>query len=171
MTKMIYKRDFYSLLMELKNQHRLKDKEVEKYSKEMKEKLGDSPFDTEEPVDTADTSEGEVLLIKGELIATFFDGEVFPTIRGLLNIDAKKRFVTVDMGAVEFVYNGADIMAPGIVDADEEIEEGELVWVRDVEHNKPLAVGRAMTDGKTMIESNEGKVVKSLHHIGDEKFD
>jgi len=171
MTKMIYKRDFYSLLMELKNQHRLKDKEVEKYSKEMKEKLGDSPFDTEEPVDTADTSEGEVLLIKGELIATFFDGEVFPTIKGLLNIDAKKRFVTVDMGAVEFVYNGADIMAPGIVDADEEIEEGELVWVRDVEHNKPLAVGRAMTDGKTMIESNEGKVVKSLHHIGDEKFD
>ncbi len=171
MTKMIYKRDFYSLLMELKNQHRLKDKEVEKYSEEMKEKLGDSPFDTEEPVDTADTSEGEVLLIKGELIATFFDGEVFPTIKGLLNIDAKKRFVTVDMGAVEFVYNGADIMAPGIVDADEEIEEGELVWVRDVEHNKPLAVGRAMTDGKTMIESNEGKVVKSLHHIGDEKFD
>jgi len=171
MTKMIYKRDFYSLLMELKNQHRLKDKEVEKYSKEMKEKLGDSPFDTEEPVDTADTSEGEVLLIKGELIATFFDGEVFPTIKGLLNIDAKKRFVTVDMGAVEFVYNGADIMAPGIVDADEEIEEGDLIWVRDVEHNKPLAVGRAMTDGKTMIESNEGKVVKSLHHIGDEKFD
>ncbi len=157
--------------MELKNQHRLKDKDVEDHSKEMEEKLGDSPFSEEEPVDVADTEVGEVLLLDKEPIATFFEGEVFPTIKGFLQIEPTKRYVTVDMGAVEFVYNGADIMAPGIVDADENIQENDLVWIRDVEHKKPLAVGKAMATGKHMIEAQEGKVVMSLHHVGDEKFD
>ncbi|MEF8832113.1 MAG: RNA-binding protein [Candidatus Thermoplasmatota archaeon] len=157
--------------MELKNQHRLKDKEVKRYSEELKDKLGDSLFDPEEPVDIADTEEGEVVILDKELVATFFDGKIFPTIEGLLTIEPTRRFVTVDMGAVEFVYNGADIMAPGIVDADEKISEGDLVWIREVEHEKPLAVGRALTHGKEMIESEEGKVVKNLHHVGDGKFD
>ncbi len=158
-------------MMELKNQHRIKEKEVEEYSKQMKKKLGASPFKEDEAVDIADSKEGKVILVDGEIIATFFDEQVFPTIDGLLQIEPKKGFVTVDMGAVKFVYNGADIMAPGIVEADENIEDGDLVWVRDVEHNKPLAVGRALTDGTNMIESNKGKVVKNLHHVGDEKFE
>ncbi|MBS3790787.1 MAG: DUF1947 domain-containing protein [Candidatus Thermoplasmatota archaeon] len=158
--------------MELKNQHRLKDKKVKIYSEELKDKLGDSPFGPEEAVDIADTDdEDEVLIIDDELVATFFDGELFPTIEGLLTMNATRRFVTVDMGAVKFVYNGADIMAPGIVDADENIREGDIVWVREIEHEKPLAVGRALTDGKEMIESEEGKVVKNLHHVGDGRFE
>jgi len=157
--------------MELKNQHRLKDKEVKKYSEELRNKLGDSLFDPEEAVDIADTEEGEVVIMDSKLVATFFNGEIFPTIKGLLTMNATKNFVTVDMGAVEFVYNGADIMAPGIVDADENISEGDMVWVREVEHKKPLAVGRALTHGKEMIESDGGKVVKNLHHVGDGKFD
>ncbi len=157
--------------MELKNQHRLKDKVVKRYSEELRDKLGDSLFDPEEPVDIADTEEGEVVIVNNDLVATFFDGEIFPTIKGLLAMNATKNFVTVDMGAVEFVYNGADIMAPGIVDADETISEGDMVWVREVEHKKPLAVGRALTHGKEMIESDEGKVVKNLHHVGDGRFE
>ncbi|MFW5945312.1 MAG: DUF1947 domain-containing protein [Candidatus Natronoplasma sp.] len=157
--------------MELKNQHRLKDKEVKRYSEELMDKLGESMFYPEEPVDIADTDEGEVVIVNNKLVATFFDGEIFPTIKGLLGMKATRKFVTVDMGAVEFVYNGADIMAPGIVDADGTISEGDLVWVREVEHEKPLAVGRALTNGKKMIESEKGKVVKNLHHVGDEKFE
>jgi len=128
-------------------------------------------FDPEEPVDIADTDEGEVVIVDNKLVATFFNGEIFPTIKGLLDINATRKFVTVDMGAVEFVYNGADIMAPGIVDADENISEGDMVWVREIEHKKPLAVGLALTNGKKMIESKEGKVVDNLHHVGDGKFE
>ncbi len=157
--------------MELKNQHRLKDKEVERYHQEIRLKLGDAPFGKEEKVDVADCNDRKVVLLDKEPLATFFDEKVFPTIDGLLSMEPTKRYVTVDMGAVKFVYNGADIMAPGIVDADESIEEGDLVWVREVEHEKPLAVGRAMTNGKEMIQSEKGKVVKSLHHVGDEMFD
>jgi len=157
-------------MMAYKNQHRLKKKKLEEFSKSLREYLGDSPFDTDDQVDIADSSDGKVLLMKKKPVAAFFDEDVFPTIEGLLKTDADRSFITVDMGAVRFVYNGADIMAPGIVDADENIKEGDLVWIRDVEHKKPLAVGRAMTDGSTMIESNKGKVVKSLHHVGDGKY-
>jgi len=157
--------------MELKNQHRLKDKNVKKYHEELVSKLGDAPFGKEEKVDTADCNEKKVILIDREPLATFFEDTIFPTIDGFLKMKATKRYVTVDMGAVKFVYNGADIMAPGIVDADESIEEGDLVWVRDVEHEQPLAVGKAMTNGNEMIQSEKGKVVKSLHHVGDEMFD
>jgi len=157
--------------MELRNLHRLKDKEVEKYHEELRSKLGDAPFGKEEKIDVADCKDRKVLLLDKEPLATFFDEKVFPTIDGFLSMEATKRYVTVDMGAVKFVYNGADIMAPGIVDADENIEEGDLVWVREVEHEKPLAVGIAMTDGEVMIQSDKGKVVKSLHHVGDEIFD
>ncbi len=157
--------------MEFRRRHRIKSKKVEEYSKAIKEKLGDSPFEEDMPVDTADTDEGSVLLLKEKAIAAFFDEEVFPTVNGLLQCEPTKSYVTVDMGAVSYLYNGADVMAPGIVDADEDIEKGDLVWVRDVEHKKPLAVGRAKTDGKDMVKSEEGKVVKSLHHVGDGRFD
>ena len=156
--------------MEYKNRHRLKDKKIEKYVEQMQDKLGDSPFHLGDQVDVADTENGKVVIANDKVQATFFDDEVFPTIKGFLDMGATKRYVTVDMGAVKFVYNGADVMAPGIVDADESIEEGQLVWVRDVEHKKPLAVGRAMTDGRTMIGSDSGKVIKSLHHVGDGKY-
>ncbi len=156
--------------MSYKNQHRLKKKKVELFHKEMLDKLGVSLFDEEGEVDIADSSAGKVLLMGGKPVAAFFDNELFPTIQGLLSIQPSKAYVTVDMGAVRFVYNGADIMAPGIVDADIAIEEGDLVWIRDEDHGKPLAVGRAMTDGKTMVESSSGKVVKTLHHLGDDQY-
>lgn len=156
--------------MDYKNRHRLKDKKIEEFVEQIEKKLGDSPFHMGDQVDVADTENGKVVIANDKVQATFFDDEVFPTIKGFLEMEATKRYVTVDMGAVKFVYNGADIMAPGIVDADESIQEGQLVWVRDVEHEKPLAVGRAMTDGKTMKDSDSGKVIKSLHHVGDEMY-
>ncbi|MDY6779218.1 MAG: PUA domain-containing protein, partial [Halobacteria archaeon] len=77
---------------------------------------------------------------------------------------------TVDEGAVEFVTNGADVMRPGVVDADECIEEGDLVVVVEENHGKSLAVGRALTSGEEMT-GDEGRVVESLHHVGDELWE
>lgn len=156
--------------MRYRNRHRLKKKELTGYHDEIKVKLGDVPFTTSDPVDIANIPSGKVLLIGDTPVASFFDKEIFPTIEGLLKIKATRAYITVDMGAVRFIYNGADVMAPGIVEADEDIKEGQLIWVKDESHGKPLAVGRALTDGKNMVSSDEGKVVKSLHHIGDGMF-
>lgn len=156
--------------MAYRNRHRLKEKKVEEYSEELEEKLGGTPFKEKKGVDIANTDLGEVLLVGDTVVASFFDHEIFPTIDGLLDIEAGKRYVTVDMGAVKFVYNGADIMSPGIVEADASIKEGNMVWVRDVEHHKPLAVGKALMDGPAMVQGESGKAVKSLHHVGDKLY-
>src|SRR5207249_10774681 len=94
-------------------------------------------------------------------------GRPFPPVRGLLAFPAGRRYVTVDMGAVRFVYNGADGMAPGIVDADPGIAPGDLVWVRDEKNRRPLAVGEALISGPEMVASEHGKAVRTLHHVGD----
>ena len=75
--------------------------------------------------------------------------------------------VVVDMGAVGFIVKGADIMAPGIVDADIQIKEGDFVWVCDEKHHKPLAVGKALMNGETMKVNQTGKAIKNIHYVGD----
>ena len=88
-------------------------------------------------------------------------------VRGILKYGASRRFVTVDMGAVRFVTNGADVMGPGITDADPAIKTGDLVWVREERHQKPLAVGQALAEGAALKGKPKGKQVKSLHFVGD----
>ena len=156
--------------MAYRNRHRLKTKEVKKYYQDIMAKLGDAPFGSDEGLDVATTSNGKVLLHKDKPVAAFFEQGLFPTIDGLLTMKPTDAYVTVDMGAVKFIYNGADVMAPGIVNADQEIVEGQFVWIKDESHGKPLAVGIALTDGKDMVKSDKGKVIKTIHHIGDSMF-
>ena len=58
-------------------------------------------------------------------------------------------------------------MAPGVVEADSEIEEGDLVIVVEEVHRKPLAIGKALMAGPQMVEINSGKAIKSITHVGD----
>jgi PUA domain protein len=82
--------------------------------------------------------------------------------------EALKRLpnVVVDMGAIPYVCSGADIMAPGIVSA-EEFENNQLVVVRDEKHSKALAVGLSLLGSKEILETRKGKAVKNLHYVGD----
>jgi len=75
--------------------------------------------------------------------------------------------VVVDMGAVGPLCRGADVMAPGVTRADEEIWIGDLVVIVDERHGRPLAVGEALVFGN-QIKGEKGRVVKNLHHVGDD---
>jgi PUA domain protein len=75
------------------------------------------------------------------------------------------------MGAIPYVCNGADVMAPGITDMIGEFEEGDIVVVRDVRHNKALAVGKAMRTSREIMDSKKGKVIRNLHYVGDRLWD
>ena len=119
-------------------------------------------------MDEAEAGPHRLLLRENEAFALIVGDVIVPTIKGLLAFPATKRAVTVDMGAVRFIHNGADVMAPGIVDADPGIREGDVIWVRDEKNRKPLAVGRALMDGPTMAREEKGKAVETLHHVGDE---
>ena len=62
-------------------------------------------------------------------------------------------------------------MIAGVHAADDTVVSGDLVWVRDMTHKKPLAVGWALMDGAAMVEGTKGKGIKTLHWVGDELWD
>ncbi|MBU1915041.1 MAG: PUA domain-containing protein [Thermoplasmatota archaeon] len=153
--------------LRLRKRHRLRQKEIAALSHQIDNSLGTKSFSELDAVDMAEGPEYDVVFVDGKILAFMPGGTPFLTIRGLLRYDATKRFVTVDMGAVKFVYNGADVMGPGIVATDSEIKEGDLVWIRDVKNLRPLAVGRALVPAETMVRKEKGKAVASVHHVGD----
>lgn len=152
----------------LRNRHRLRQKEIRALAEKLEQSLGAKVFDETTTVDMAEGPGYHVVYVEGKIIALVFeDGTPFLTVRGFLRYEATKRFVTVDMGAVKFVANGADVMGPGIVDADAGIAEGDLVWIRDVRNKRPLAVGRALMSGEGLAKKEKGRAIASVHHVGD----
>ena len=95
----------------------------------------------------------------------------FLTLRGFLEHTNAAKWVEVDHGAIPFLMNGADCMVAGVQAADEAIEVGELVWIRDMKHKKPLAIGWSTMTGPEMAEANKGKGIKTLHWFGDELWE
>ena len=96
---------------------------------------------------------------------------VFLTLRGFLeHMDALK-WVEVDHGAIPFLMNGADCMVAGVHGAETSVKAGDLVWIRDMTHKRPLALGWAVDDGEVMVESTKGKGIKTVHWVGDELWD
>ena len=105
----------------------------------------------------------EIILVEGKGLLVRLREGIFPTLPW---VDTKLRRVVVDMGAVPHVANGADVMAPGVVSADPQINGGDPVVVVDERHGKALAVGIALVPGAEM-KAPKGKVVKNVHHVGD----
>ena len=93
------------------------------------------------------------------------DGDAIYPFLGGSHVDGLPK-VVVDMGAIPYVCNGADVMAPGIADMDS-FEVGDLVVVRDVTHGKALAIGKALKSSSDIEASRKGKVIENLHYVGD----
>src|SRR3989475_12210961 len=143
-----------SMALKIRRRSRLRRKEATDFLGRLRDEFGMAvPLD-DVPLDEAEAGPHRLLLRGNDAIAIFLDGGIAPTIRGLLAFPAKKRAVTVDMGAVRFIYNGADVMAPGIVDADPGIRAGDIVWVRDEKNGRPLAVWRATNSRARFVNSN-----------------
>lgn len=109
----------------------------------------------------------EIILVDERPLVMNIEGIYFPTLKGALELEVTERHVVVDKGAVEFVAKGADIMSPGIVEADPNIQEKDLVIIVEETHRKPLATGKALISGPEMVENDEGKAIKTIHYIGD----
>ncbi|WP_342305683.1 RNA-binding protein [Methanolobus sp. ZRKC5] len=116
--------------------------------------------------ETANIEDLSLVLVDGEPLLFQINGFYFPTVKGVLNLGLTKNVVKVDSGAVRFVVNGADIMCPGIVDADSDIGENDPVIIIEEAHGKPLAIGTALMPGADMV-GNKGKAVRSIHYVGD----
>jgi PUA domain protein len=157
----------------IKKRGRLREKEIKGLYEEISRKVGIQVFTLKDTVDRAESTDFDVIFVNNEILALVISDKAFLTVKGLLKYDPPKAYVTVDMGAVPFVVKGADIMGPGIVDADIDIKIGDFVWVRDVKNMKALAIGEALVSGEDMRQKKSGKAVKSIHYVGDKlwKYD
>lgn len=95
----------------------------------------------------------------------------YPTIRGILAWGTEKSWASVDHGAIPFLMNGADCMGAGVHQADPNIKPGDLMWIRDLQHGKPLAIGTAAVSGIEMAEMTKGKAINTIHWVGDELWE
>ncbi|WP_135365371.1 RNA-binding protein [Halosimplex halophilum] len=161
--------------MNVKSRHHLRADAIADIEDAVADTLGvEIDADSYEKVEFED-SDWNVVLVDGDPLVLYIEDEAgedepFLTVQGANAYPPQRNVVTVDAGAVSFVSDGADVMRPGITEADDSIDAGDLVAINEESHGKFLAVGRAKTDGADMV-GDSGKVVESIHHVGDDLFE
>jgi PUA-domain protein len=152
--------------MKIKSRHHLKGSDARKIITAIEPLLDGSSTIRKSSLELAETDqEIDIIFVDGRPLIMMIEERPFLTVLGAIELNPKKKLVVVDSGAVRFIVNGADVMNPGIVYADPEIEEDDLVIIVEERHKKPLAVGKALIPGTKM--HGDGKAIKSLHHVGD----
>ena len=155
--------------MQVKSRHHLRSDAISSLQESLAAAFGSEVTgDSFELVELSDTA-FDVILVDGAQLVAELDDEPFLTVQGANEFPPTESVVTVDAGAVSFVSNGADVMRPGIVEADADIEPGDLVAIAEETHGKVLAIGRALEDGDSMV-GDSGKVVDSIHYVGDDLY-
>ena len=154
------------MAIKVKKRNFLKKKKI----KQIKNELGDygSLLENKKNVEILEAEPNSFILVDGEPYIIIIDEKAFPTLKAALANAIDGKTVTVDMGAVRFVTNGADIMSPGIVAADEGIEPGDIVLIVDETHHKPLAIGVSLITCEEMVENDSGQAIETKHFVGDE---
>ena len=146
---------------------RLRKKEVKRIINEISKigvEIGDRKI--KGSVDLMNFGDVDVILIDNEPLILKYNEDYYLTVYGVIMFKPEKNKVVVDEGALNFIMNGADVMKPGIIYADEGIKKGEFVYVVVEGKETPIAVGIALVDGKEM-RSGKGKAIKNIHHVKD----
>ncbi len=153
--------------MKVKSRVQIRKSEKNKLLKELRSTFGDAvDAFADKRFETATADDLPIVMIEGQVVLFKIGDTYFPTVKGVLQLGLRSNLVTVDAGAVRFVVNGADVMCPGIVSADDNIEPDDPVIIIEETHKKPLAIGTALIPGDQMNASS-GKAVKSVHYVGD----
>ena len=153
--------------LNIKNKHSLKKKEIKLLFKEV-ENLYSIDFNFNKlRVETGFFDERKIIFIDDTPCFILINDKICLTLQGVIKLKPKDKFIIVDMGSISFITKGADLMAPGIVDADNNIQKDDCVWICDETHKKPLATGIAIMNGEEMIEKDKGKSVEIIHYVGD----
>jgi PUA-domain protein len=161
-------------MMEIKKRHDLKSSKVKHLKNQVKEVLG------EEFVPLLEGERFEICTTDADIDLILVDGNpvflkkkaLFPTLKAFLDTDCRKltHHITVDMGAVPYVTNGAHVMRPGVVDIDKSVEKGDFVVITEERHGKPLAIGEALYSAKEIKTMKEGRVIQNIHYVGDKMW-
>lgn len=158
--------------MKIKQRHFIKSSEIKILKEEILEQYSENfisqIFPKKCKVEIILTEDGDTLYSINDVLKLWKseDGYI-PVLTLLLRKKIELKTIIVDMGAVKFVTNGADIMRPGITHIDSKIKKNEIIEIVDEKNHRSLAVGKAMFDAKDMEAKTSGKVIKNLHTIND----
>ncbi|UCC33313.1 MAG: DUF1947 domain-containing protein [Candidatus Bathyarchaeota archaeon] len=149
--------------------HFLREKETEDILHELsrnlhvetQQLLGSKPR-----IEVAETQSIDVYLLNGKPVLVRLNHTLSPTLFFEEILQLLPR-IMVDLGAVPHICNGADLMAPGIVRILGDFNEDDILLIADEKHQKPLAIGKALSDSQHMKRVRHGKVVQNIHYVGD----
>jgi PUA-domain protein len=147
----------------------LKAKEAKSILSEASEKLKvdfNQIFKSKADIELVETDFAEIFLINDKPLLVKIEEKIVPTL--VFNeIFALMPKVVVDMGAVPHICNGANVMAPGIVQFEGEFKKGDFLFVVDEKHGKTIAIGEAVYNLDVAKKATQGSVVKNIHFVGD----
>ncbi|MBT3297604.1 DUF1947 domain-containing protein [archaeon] len=109
--------------------------------------------------------------VNDQLSFFYSENKLIPNLKILQDQPNLLKQITIDMGAIKFIINGADIMRPGIVEIEEGINKDSFIVIVDVNNKKPLAVGIALFSSEEMKDMDSGKVIKNIHYVGDDVWE
>ena len=162
--------------MNIKQRHFIQKSQIKELKedilKQYDEKFLSQIFPKKAKIELIQTDAGDTLFAINDVLKLWKskDGYI-PVLTLLLNNQISLKKVIVDMGAIKFVANGADIMRPGITKIDPTIKKGDIIEIVDETHDRSLAIGKAMYDADEMKRKDSGKVIKNLHTIQDSVWD
>ncbi|MHA1917691.1 MAG: PUA domain-containing protein [Candidatus Ranarchaeia archaeon] len=110
----------------------------------------------------------KIFIYSSEYIAVQVGDKLVPPLTLLHSNKIELPIVTVDMGAVPYVTNGATVMAPGIVSIDPNTEIGDLVVIVEEKYGKPLAIGFLINERDQILNEKKGKAVNNVHYVSDQ---
>lgn len=153
--------------MLIKRRHPIRNSDIREMKKNLKPELGEEIENLlEGNVERAELETGEtIIIINNQPTLVKKEERILPLIFASDKLSLKK--ITVDMGAVKPISDGADVMAPGIVKVDENIEKEDIVAIEDEKNHKKIAIGTALENASD-LKGEAGKVVKNLHYVGDQ---
>ena len=111
--------------LKIKNRHRLKEREVKELISDLQNRFQRDFFDVKAAVDVGTLEEFTVLLVNDSIDFMMLQDKWVFTLLGVNKYQLKNKWVVVDMGAISFITKGADVMAPGITDADAGIQKDD----------------------------------------------
>lgn len=154
----------------IKKRHAIKKGQLSTLMKKLSDNIGEgAKLYTAPMIEIAETtSKFNIYLIDKKPLLMEMDDWAFPTLRGAVLRPFNGRRIVVDMGAVPYLINGADIMRPGIVSVTDDVKAELPALVVDESHDKPLSVVIPTYDAEEIRALEKGKAAKNIHYIGDE---
>lgn len=109
-----------------------------------------------------------LILVNGVPSFFFLEEDIYPSLLLIykLRVVPEIPIVYVDKGAVPYILNGADVMAPGITRVSEGFGENRKVLIAD-EKERVFAVGKALMSSEKILKERRGKAIKNIHYAGD----